>query len=565
MKRRNMAISVLTVLLILAAVSIEKNELSKQDFPFSVMVTSDGYEKKISCVEMHGGYYVFLPAYVEPSAVKICPNSMYDVFIGDQLLSEEMNCGQFPLDMPLELFFHKSSGNPESTVTFFQSKNVGTVYIDVKSGNMEYIHRKKGNGEGGRIQVYDAAGSLWHQGELKSIRGRGNATWAFDKKPYSITLKNASDLLGLDAAEEWILLSNAADPSQLRNKIVYDLASEIGLSFSPESRWADLYLNGEYAGLYLLTERNEIHPQRVAITPDGFLVSLELENRLQSQNYPYVRTACGTILRIHQSGMSKDSLQTIWESAENAIFAEDGIDPRTGKVWTELIDLDSWARKYLLEELVGNYDAGSVSQYFYYDQDVGKIFAGPVWDMDNTMGADNWTKASNAILAGRIHMWSDEDAPLFYELLKKDAFMERVIEQYWSDCRPALERLCDSELDAYSEYLSAAQRMNWKRWPQIAWKTDIETIRSYLQARMSFMDCYLENKADYVTVSAWMPYYIWSSWALLPGEILEPLPEEEGFVWCDLETGLPYEFGIPVDRNMILQLKNLEELEGETQ
>ena len=33
------------------------------------------------------------------------------------------------------------------------------------------------------------------------------------------------------------------------------------------------------------------------------------------------------------------------------------IDPETGKSWQELIDIDSWARKYLIDEVFGNLDA----------------------------------------------------------------------------------------------------------------------------------------------------------------------------------------------------------------
>ena len=118
---------------------------------------------------------------------------------------------------------------------------------------------------------------------MEAIRGRGNATWLWEKKPYSLTLSKSADLLGMGAAKEWILLTNAPDPTHLRNKIAYDLAAEVGLLYSPESNWVDLYLNGEYTGLYLLTERNEIHPQRIPAGNGTFLVSMELESRLKSE------------------------------------------------------------------------------------------------------------------------------------------------------------------------------------------------------------------------------------------------------------------------------------------
>ena len=209
---------------------------------------------------------------------------------------------------------------------------------------------------------------------------------------------------------------------------------------------------------------------------------------------------------------------------------------------------------------MGNYDAASVSQYFYYDDDTGKIFAGPVWDMDNSLGYDQWTSASNAILAGREHLWSDEDAPLFYALLEKEDFLKRVVELYGDIYRPALNKLCRTGLKTYMTHLSVAQKMNWTRWPELAWETDPETIISYIKSRMAFMDAYLPNKSDYITVHAWKPYYIWSCWAILPGETVEPLPEEEGY-WYDMETGERFEFGTPIYENIILRQMSMEEAE----
>ena len=78
---------------------------------------------------------------------------------------------------------------------------------------------------------------------------------------------------------------------------------------------------------------------------------------------------------------------------------------------------------------------------------------------------------------------------------------------------------------------------------------------------MAFMDEYLPNKSDYITVHAWMPYYIWTCWAILPGETLEPLPDEEGYAWYDWETGVCFDFNAPVYEDLILRQMTMEEVE----
>ena len=77
------------------------------------------------------------------------------------------------------------------------------------------------------------------------------------KKPYLLKLTRKSDFLGMRPAKKWVFLANAADETNLRNKIVYDFARRLDFGFVPDSRFADVFLNGRYTGLYLITEKVE--------------------------------------------------------------------------------------------------------------------------------------------------------------------------------------------------------------------------------------------------------------------------------------------------------------------
>lgn len=92
--------------------------------------------------------------------------------------------------------------------------------------------------------------------------------------------------------------------------------------------------------------------------------------------------------------MPVSQMEGILQSVENAIVSESGVDPITGKHWQELIDLDSWARKYLIEEIFASTDSGNFSQFYYYDgaEENGKLYAGPIWDFDLVMrGTNSWS------------------------------------------------------------------------------------------------------------------------------------------------------------------------------
>lgn len=549
MKRGKPIILLLTIVLAAIAVVFGRNEISMRNFPFSVIVTSDGVQEEIHCLKLAGEYYVFLPGYAEGNA-RICTNRIYDVTIAGQQLRENMSCEDFPVNTKLDLVFRSAENEGHETVTFVRSANVATMYIDVPSGNMDYIHEKKGNAEAAAVRLYTEDGRLNYTGSAESLKGRGNATWAeAEKKPYSLELLQEADLLSMGKARNWILLSNVWDTSNIRNKIAYDTAAAAGAAFSPNTSWVDLYLNGEYAGLYLLSERNEVHPERVQIPDEtGFLVSLEFPYRLVEQGYPHVKTEKGLALRIHHTSMGQQELETLWQSVENAILAENGIDPVSGKHWQELIDLDSWAHKYLLEELFANYDAGSISQYFYCDtsQSPAKIYAGPIWDFDNAMGRGGWTTSNpRSFLANRAHFFSEEDAPLFHGLYQKDEFYHRVVELFVSVYEPLFAELLDHQLYAYAERVAQAKCSDHIRW-QTGDPQDIEKIETYLKDRLEFYHDLWVNQSEYCQVELTVDCSTWGCYLVQKGEMLLELPEAGGSVWRYADTGEPFDIQKPI-------------------
>ena len=368
-------------------------------------------------------------------------------------------------------------------------------------------------------------------------------------------------------AKDWILLANAMDPSLLRNKAVYDLAAKAGAAYAPESRWVDLYLNGEYAGVYLLSERNEIHSQRLVLPESGsFLVSRESRWRLISQGYPRVILDSGAALRIHHSGLTEEALYRLWQPVENAILAEDGLDPQSGKSWQELIDLDSWVMEYLTGEIFGNVDAGTISQYFYLDgsDSTGKIHAGPVWDYDLSMGSQNtWqTQTVSAFFADKPHIWSTEDRTWFYSLNRKPAFRDRVTELYETLYRPLVLELLETGLDVYADELHRSARLDQRRWGTADAQEETEAIRQYLTQRLAFLDSLWLEHVEYCKVLVLLDENSSSiCHAVLPGERIPFLPEYQEnwdiLGWYDADTEEPFDIAQPIYRDTIVYLKKL--------
>lgn len=521
-----------------------------------------------------GNFYVFLPSYAESEHVKIHLHTGNTVQINGITVTDGMDCSPFSLEIPYVISWVAWGKNYQREITFLQSANVPAIYIDTQSGNMDYIHQEKGNKETGRITVYREDGTQEYSGTMESIQGRGNYTWNYyDKKAYSLKLSGAVDLLGMGEAQKWILLANAGDPTNLRNKIVYDFAAAVGLSYSPDCAWADLYLNGEYAGLYLLSERNEVHEERVDISADGsILVSQEVASKLEEQNIPSVTTEALQTFRIHYPLESNtdemDKIQTVLQSVENAILSEDGIDSVTGKHWTELIDMESWVKKYLIEELFANGDAGAISQFYYLDggAEDGKLYAGPVWDYDRAMGNPvAWQLLSpQAFYANRTHANPGYPTPWLSALYQDSIFYQNIINFYQQEFRPCLEKLLQQEIYEYVDQIEQASKMNDARWfkrkadPYIAHNDIIE----YMNARINVLDeIWIEERPYYVVSATHSTAANYANYIVFQGECLDSLPLYEDTEdlyfdgWRHADTGELFDPEKPITEDLELYIR----------
>ena len=567
MRKNRIAICVFTGALILAALWMgvqERQQLRWEEPLFSLIVESAGKEEYIRCWESgEGDYYVFLPGPDALQHARFQPKSGVTISLNGVALSQDERLDDIVWNFPYSMEAAEDDRKIHASVTFLCSENVPSLFLDTASGSMDHIHREKGNEEPGSMRLYQADGTLDYQGDLERINGRGNVTWrANEKKPYSLELLAAGDLLDMGEATEWILLANAFDASNLRNKIVLDYTACVSSVFTPESRWVNLYLNGAYAGLYLLCERIEVGENRLNIPQQGsFLVSSDLDWRLDEGRKWYFTTEYGFSMRIHHAGMDEQELENLLNTAERAIRAPDGVDPVSGKSWQTLLDGDSWARKLLIEEIFGNLDGGFVSQYFYLDGEdpEGKIVAGPVWDYDITMGNPFKTTVSNPnqLFALRSAFYYFDDAAWFYYLYQQEEFAQLVRQLYAREFRPLLDDVFGQKVDGYIEYISTAAKLNEIRWKHELTETyseSVEALRDYMSRRIAFLDSFWIDQDPYFTVEA-MGSEAAMCFAVKPGQTLPTLHEGGSDPrWYRVDTNTLFDVTQPIYENVQIYL-----------
>ena len=163
---------------------------------------------------------------------------------------------------------NQDSGEEESgTVVFLYTENVPSMYIDTVSGSMESVDsdKKHETSEAASYRIYLTDGEQDSSG-MCEIKGRGNSTWSLAKKPYNLNLNAYNSLLGMSSSTKLALIANFWESTQTRQYYAFEAAQRLGLEYTPEQRFVNVYLNGRYHSLCLLTQRINVNGGTVRIT-----------------------------------------------------------------------------------------------------------------------------------------------------------------------------------------------------------------------------------------------------------------------------------------------------------
>ena len=496
--------------------------------------------------------FVFLPSYVEMKDVSVVLRTGIDAAIGDVTLADGMDCGSFHLNTDYQM--RMQDQNPIS-LRFVRSGNLPAMFIHTISGTEETIHTQRNVWEYTKLCLADAEGKTDYQGDLDEISGRGSGSWYYEKKSYNIKLNQPSDLLGMGAGKRWILLANALDESQMRNKLVYDFARGIEsyAGFAPDCEYVDLYLNGTYVGLYLLTEKIEIAKNRVAADPNAILFEVDAISRFDRMNLPFILDwgiAAGIKSPKSSSEQDRDKLMNQLFLFQDTLQSESG-----GTDALQYIDLESWTRRYLIDEIFENFDGGCHSQFFYWDPREGKdnrIFAGPCWDYDNC--ADSWSEAKqNPRCFPMLRIWKNdsEHTPWYGTLMKQSAFRNRVMELYRTELSAKLHRLLQVDIAEETAFIQTALNLNALRWNLADPADAIRHFHDFMEERIDFLDSAWIDGVEYRTVTA-KSVGDYRFYCVQPGQVCEdiPTPEELGMeketIWIREDNGETFDRKMPI-------------------
>ncbi len=499
-------------------------------------------------------HYLFVPGNRDLSNYRIGFDSD-ELQINGETVSAQSPASVLRTDSANKLVFMNGKKKTQLSLTVMQGSHLPSLHILTETGTLNKIHKSKNNKEPGILVFYDADGNCIYNGNLKHIKMRGNSSVKYQKKNYAIKLEEGTGLLGMGKAKKWILLGNHLDKSLIRNQMTFDMARYAGMAFTPDCRQATVYINHEYMGLYLLTEKIEIDDDRVDIrdleketerinenkpesypafgnlyanrgslkgfripnNPDditgGYIIEYDHDlHHYTNEPSVFVTDRCMTVI-VHSPEYCSEAqityISDLMKGFENAIFSKDGRDPETGKHYSEFVDFDSLVNKYLINEVSKNYDANVASEYFYKPDDSvsDKAYAGPVWDMDNTYGT--YARADTRSVLQPTGMQASRRGALHYwwpELYRQADFYQAVVKQYHETFMPAMEILLGKReesgtlksIDTYAAAIEKSAEMEYIRYPHLKRKRYQVQTGSNPEENVAYLKKFITKRMKYL-------------------------------------------------------------------
>ena len=339
--------------------------------------------------------------------------------------------------------------------------------------------------EGSWVYLKDADGKVTDLGAAQ-VRGRGNTTWNFDKKPYTFKLDKKASILGMPKDKRWNLLANYVDRTRLRNDVALELGRRLGpdhgqsyIDWTPRGKFVEVVLNDEHMGNYYLVEHIKIASDRVPITemkstdiaePEitgGYLLEMSIEmdevNKFYTNGfpdtYPYkdglhggpggtyklpvmIKDPDEDVLVPAQFDWIKNYINTL---QSNIVYNKGG--------WTGQVDMDSFICWMFIQEIVGNYEPFHPKSSYMHKHRDGKLVMGPLWDFDYGTFRADW----NMTPIYHYAIW-------YPYMLKNSTFKARVKELY-PIVRPLLRDVANNYVDARAAEIKASVEADWDKWP----------------------------------------------------------------------------------------------------
>ncbi|MFZ4583326.1 MAG: CotH kinase family protein [Paludibacter sp.] len=457
-----------------------------------------------------------------------------------------------------------------SEIEFYGYKGIGDNTIIPKTTNLAsvIIHTTaaqdivdKETYLKGIVSVINEPGTSIYTDSLE-IKGRGNVSWSFPKKPYRMKLFNKVSLLGLPAKEKnWTLINNYGDKTLMRNLLAFNISKNLDIPYTPAGVPVDVFLNGVYKGTYQLCDQIEVATERVMVekmkitdivAPEitgGYLLEMDAYASDELVWFESIQNKIPVTIKYPKDDEIVESqkafIKSHFETMENAVYAANYTDNING--FRKYIDLETFLRHFLVGEISGNTDT-YWSTYMYKKRDNPKFYFGPVWDFDIAFENDYRTYPINN-LTDWVYATKGSSANGVKSMINRIFSDPQVVVQlrslyatYRNNGKLSEASLLQA-VDEYAARINQSQKLNFTKWnilnskvhmnPQIlgSYAAEVNSLKTFISNRFKWID----NKLNYI-----------------PSDInLNAVPN----IFCSSQNGILQVFG--VNQTMNIQIVDL--------
>lgn len=270
--------------------------------------------------------------------------------------------------------------------------DIPTLQLSLNGVTLETIHAgtKDIKYPGNDLQITDSIGQVFQYQNVE-IKGRGNTTWWQPKRPYQIKFDQKTDLFGLGASKKWVLLADTLDDSHIRNSLAFHTANLLDMPYTNQGQYVNLYIDGQYLGLYLLCHKTEIGKSTVNLKNDlGILV--EMDNLWEPDDEFFVSNygKHQILMKDTVSDSEKKQAEALEDFRQAYNRFERALYANNWEAIKQEIDVQSFVNYYILYEYSIDIDGLASSFYMYKDGPDDIIHAGPAWDYDLAFSNFRW-------------------------------------------------------------------------------------------------------------------------------------------------------------------------------
>lgn len=455
----------------------------------------------IELKETSTGYEIESPLISSPELVLSFDTNGDKVFVGgtEQISGETVNDFSEPVTYKVI-----SATGAEKTFTVKVTYS-GLPVIFIKTKNNATIPDKHSDWLGGtEIKLYNPDWTIDYEATEDEIRGRGNSTWNYPKKPYAIKLANKAKILGMPKHKRWVLLANWMDRTCLRNRVSFAVSMKTGLDWTPHGEFVEVFINGEHKGNYYLCEQIKVDENRVNvdklednITDGGYMFELDTYydevNKFKSTYYnlPYMFKDPDEV-NSAQINFVKNFVNNMEYSLYYNVSSRD---------YTNYLDVDSFIDWWLVHELTGNEEPKHPKSSYMNKNTGGKLKMGPVWDFDweTFLPRNKWTILNR----------SEQGLNRMFDKLFSDPQFKARAKERWNSQKAGFEEI-PAFIESEAARIKGSESMNWKMWPITA---DAPGAQGLVNGdeQMTFDQAVARMKKSYEDKLNWMNQQI-SNW-----------------------------------------------------